>query len=214
VALDLKNARQLYEQPVKLPFEHIMYLNCAQNTVLLTGSYNEGESVYYGLFAFQGDTGTPKWHSSYLALNPRGTEPAEIGGSHGEQWQHPVIIGNRIYSRPYEFDLRTGKQSAKKILRGGGGCGGWTGSAGYLYGRGSNPRMYDVSLAVTEGEPLTQVSRPGCWLNIIPAGGLVLIPESSSGCTCSYPMQMSVALAPQAVCNAPVAADARRRTPP
>ena len=39
--------------------------------------------------------------------------------------------------------------------------------------------------------------RPGCWINIIPAGGMVLIPEASSGCTCGYPMQTSVGYVPE-----------------
>jgi len=38
---------------------------------------------------------------------------------------------------------------------------------------------------------------PGCWINIIPAGGLVLIPEASSGCTCGYPLQTSMAFIPK-----------------
>lgn len=199
VSLDLKTGRKLHERPIRLPFEHILFLSYAQNTVLLTGTYNREDRVYYGLFAFQGDTGKPKWDTRYLALDVRANEPAATEGSHGEQWQHPVIMGNRIYSRPYDFDLLTGEKGRKKILRGGHGCGGWTASAHYLFGRGSNPRMYDVSLDSTEGDPLTQVSRPGCWLNIIPAGGLVLIPESSSGCTCSYPIQTSLALVPRAL---------------
>lgn len=202
VALDLEKGRKLYEQPVRLPFEHILYLNCAQNTVLLTGTYNLSNRVYYGLFAYAGDTGQPKWETCYLALDVRGNEPAPTEGSHGEQWQHPVIIGDRIYSRPYDFNLHTGRQGTKKILRGGHGCGGWTGSAHYLYGRGSNPRMYDLTLETTDGVPLTEVSRPGCWLNMIPAGGLVVIPESSSGCTCSYPLQTSLALIPRSVSGA------------
>jgi hypothetical protein len=41
------------------------------------------------------------------------------------------------------------------------------------------------------------VTRPGCWINIIPAGGLVIVPEGSSGCTCGYPLQMSLALVPR-----------------
>ena len=202
VSLDLKDGKKLYEQPVKFPFEHIMFLSYAQNTVLLTGTYNTGERVNYGLFAFHGDTGKPKWDTRYEALDVGGNEPAGTDGSHGEQWQHPVIIGDRIYSRPYDFDLQTGKKGQKHIYRGGHGCGGWTASTFYLYGRGSNPRMYDLSLDSTGGDSLTTVSRPGCWLNIIPAGGLVLIPESSSGCTCAYPIQTSLALVPRAVCDA------------
>jgi outer membrane protein assembly factor BamB len=201
VALDIEQGRKLYEQPVRLPFEHILFLNYARNTVLVTGSYNEAGKVYYGLLAFAGDTGKPNWSNRYLALDIRGHEPAPTEGSHGEQWQHPVIIGDRIYSRPFDFDLHTGKQGSKKIMRGGHGCGGWTGSGFYLYGRGNHPRMYDLELDATEGTPLTEVSRPGCWLNIIPAGGLVVIPESSSGCTCSYPLQTSMALVPSHVAS-------------
>ena len=36
--------------------------------------------------------------------------------------------------------------------------------------------------------------RPGCWINTIPAAGLAMIPEASSGCICSYPLQTTVAL--------------------
>jgi hypothetical protein len=176
-----------------------MFVNFAQNTVLVSGTYNRDDKVRYGLFAYHGDTGEPKWDTDYLALDIRGDDPAPTEGSHGEQWQHPVIVGDRIYTRPYDLDLHTGEKGTKWIKRGGHGCGGWTASAHYLYGRGSNPRMYDLGLDETEGDPLTRVSRPGCWLNIIPAGGLVLIPESSSGCTCSYPLQTSLALAPRAV---------------
>jgi len=43
---------------------------------------------------------------------------------------------------------------------------------------------------------INHVSRPGCWINIIPAGGMVLIPEASSGCTCSFPLQTSIAYRP------------------
>ncbi|MFT7515228.1 MAG: hypothetical protein ACI9QL_004457, partial [Candidatus Omnitrophota bacterium] len=42
----------------------------------------------------------------------------------------------------------------------------------------------------------TKVSRPGCWINMIPAGGLLLIPESSAGCTCNFAIQTSMALIP------------------
>jgi hypothetical protein len=34
-------------------------------------------------------------------------------------------------------------------------------------------------------------------INIVPACGLVLVPEASSGCSCEYPIQCSFALIPQ-----------------
>jgi len=38
--------------------------------------------------------------------------------------------------------------------------------------------------------------RPGCWINAIPAGGLVLLADAASWCTCSYLNQATIALAP------------------
>ena len=38
--------------------------------------------------------------------------------------------------------------------------------------------------------------RPGCWFNAIPAGGLVLVPDGSSNCACSYQMHAWLALQP------------------
>ena len=203
VALNIKNGRKAWERPVALPFEHIMFLNGADNVLLATGTYNKGQEVYYEMFAFDMETGEELWRTPYRALDIRGNEFTGPGGSHGEQWQHPVIIGDTIYSRPFAFGLHTGDKKDYIAYRGGHGCGGLTASAYYLYGRGDNPRMYPTDTSRTHGIQLTQVSRPGCWLNIIPAGGLVMIPESSSGCTCAYPLQTSFALIPKAVAGIP-----------
>jgi hypothetical protein len=53
-----------------------------------------------------------------------------------------------------------------------------------------------VDLNSGKGLPLNRVSRPGCFINIIPAGGVVSVPEASAGCTCSYPLQGSFAYVP------------------
>jgi outer membrane protein assembly factor BamB len=197
VAIDLATGKKLWEQPFSLPFEHIMFINFAENTVLLSGTYNVNDFVHYGLFALRGDSGQEKWRTDYLGMNVNGDKPFGTGGSHGEQWQHPVINGTTVYSKPYAYDLHTGEKKDYVFYRGGHGCGGFTGSVHYMYGRGSNPRMYPLETETTSGIPLTRVTRPGCWLNMIPAGGLILLPESSSGCTCAYSVQTSLAFAPR-----------------
>lgn len=106
--------------------------------------------------------------------------------------QHPVIIGEVVYQDPHDFNLKSGIQGALVLTRDGHGCGTLSGAPGYLLGRGTNPRMYDLSLG-GKSIPLTNVSRPGCWINIIPAGGLVLVPEASSGCSCEFSVQTSMA---------------------
>jgi len=39
--------------------------------------------------------------------------------------------------------------------------------------------------------------RLGCWINAIPAGGLVLAPDATTGCSCSYLNQAWIALTPK-----------------
>jgi outer membrane protein assembly factor BamB len=193
VKLDKRTGETVWQKPYSFPFEQIMFLSYAKNVLLTTGSFNKGKDVNYALYAFDGDTGKELWQKSYTGGNSRWqqTKKSSIGGSHGEQWQHPVIIEDTVYLPPHNFDLFTGKIGNLELTRGGGGCGGLSGSASNLFARGSNPKIYDISGGSQSGDPITRVSRPGCWINIIPAGDLISIPESSSGCTCDYPVQTS-----------------------
>ena len=193
VKLDRRSGEKIWQKPYSFPFQQIMYLSFAENVLLATGSYNTGKYVNYALFAFDGDSGREIWRQSYRGGDTRWQEgiKSTIDGSHGEQWQHPVIINDIVYLPPHNFDLHTGKMGGLHFTRGGHGCGGLSGSASNLFARGSNPRVYDISGGRQSGDPITRVSRPGCWINIIPAGDLVSIPEASSGCTCDYPVQTS-----------------------
>jgi hypothetical protein len=40
--------------------------------------------------------------------------------------------------------------------------------------------------------------RPGCWINVIPANGLVMIPEASSGCVCLFSIESTIVMEPRA----------------
>jgi hypothetical protein len=55
--------------------------------------------------------------------------------------------------------------------------------------------MFDLKTG--EHTVLSTETRSGCWINIIPAGGLILIPEFSAGCTCGHAIQTSLALLPR-----------------
>ena len=41
--------------------------------------------------------------------------------------------------------------------------------------------------------------RSGCWLGLIPAGGYLLAPETSAGCSCTHAIQTSVGYIPKAL---------------
>jgi len=121
-----------------------------------------------------------------------------LNGDHGEQDHHPVIAGNQIYSFPYAFDLLSGaRDTTFSWSRGGHACATFSGSAEYLFGRGTNGRIYSKESASAGGTVLSWTNRPGCFINIVPAGGLVLMPESSAGCTCDFPLQQSLVFAPR-----------------
>lgn len=67
-----------------------------------------------------------------------------------------------------------------------------TGGPDGLLFRADNPTFFRFS----DGT-FTRLSptRPGCWLNILPVEGGVLIPEASASCICEYPIQASLGFA-------------------
>ncbi|MBN1348711.1 PQQ-binding-like beta-propeller repeat protein, partial [candidate division KSB1 bacterium] len=204
VKLDQRSGTKIWEKPFSFPFEQIMYLAFAQQTLLVTGSFNRGDHVHYALYAFDAESGEQSWTNTFRGGDTRWNNEQDkktINGSHGEQWQHPVIMGDHVILPPYDFDLHTGKQGRYVIYRGGHGCGGLSACERYLFARGGNPRLYPLHDGRESGTPLTRVNRPGCWINTIPVGGLILLPESSSGCTCDYPIQTSFAFVPKQLQN-------------
>ena len=191
VALDAQTGRLCWQHPVDLSvLRHCAYLSHARGTLLITGSDNQNNHPRYHLLAFDAEGGRPKWSGQYVRADKK------ANGTHGEQDQHPAIVGEVVYSRPVAFDLETGRRRPFNLDRAGHGCGTLSASASYLFGRGGNPQMYPLSGGGRSSTAVTAVTRPGCWINIIPAGGLLLIPEGSSGCSCPYSLQTSVVLTP------------------
>ncbi len=191
VGLDARTGQIVFKEKIDVGnFEEPVYINYAKDTLLLSGSRLLGGSVHYYYNAFDARSGKPLWQADHKTeLN--------IDGAHGEYNRHPTIIDETVYAWPYAYNLKTGRKiEGWKFDRQGHGCGGVSASARCLFWRGGNTWMYDLG---PNGGPLqlNKVTRPGCWINIIPAGGLVLIPESSSGCTCGFPLQTSMAFVPK-----------------
>ena len=108
----------------------------------------------------------------------------------------PIINGSTIYAQPYSFDLLTGVRNTDFELkdRQPGGCGPMAGSTNLLLYRSGTLGYTDL----TSGSATQNYGpvRPGCWINAIVAGGLVLMPDATDRCTCSYLMKASIALTP------------------
>jgi len=188
VAISQKTGKKIWEKnfEYKHIFQHVLFLEYSDNVLLISGTYNSGNGVVYDMRGLNPDTGKKIWEKIY-----RG---GRKNGAHGEQWQHPVIANGKIVIMRGMFDLHSGAELHKAVAGwrlGGHGCGTISGSASRIYFRGANPYCFDYNK--NEGHALNSVSRPGCWINILPVGGLILIPEASSGCTCHYSIQTSMA---------------------
>lgn len=106
----------------------------------------------------------------------------------------PVVNGRTIYSQPYAFDLLTGAQRKGYVFKRSYGCGILAGGRNILLFRSATLGYRD--LTTNKGTQNYGPIRPGCWINAVPAGGLVLVPDGSETCACSYLIKTSLALEP------------------
>lgn len=189
VALRTDTGRESWRQPLRLEARHILFLTLTGKKLVLSGSRNDGAALVSDLVAHDANSGRELWTLS----QPTGLK---IGGSHGEQDQHPLVVGDTLFYKTYSCDLATGKlkKGWRLPLVG---CGALSASLHSTFYRAGSACYAD--LGDSRNRELTGVTRPGCWLNMLPAGGLVLAPESSAGCTCAqYSVQTSLALRPLA----------------
>ena len=197
VALDRKTGAVQWSIPFPEDrFRHSIYFACDRGVLTAVGSFNEGGRNVYALLAFDAATGALLWTAQH------DNNRAGAGGDHGEQVHHPVLANGMVIAEPRAYDLRTGapadplRTGSPFFLPSRGGCGTIAGSENGLFYRDANPTCLPL-LPGGERRPLTKVSRPGCWISILPAGGLVLLPEASAGCVCAFPLQTSLALRPR-----------------
>jgi len=158
------------------------------------------EDVPAGLYELQ-------YAKGVVALSAKAAYDAATGKN---LWQKnvpyqrpPLILGDWIIAQPFAYDLRTGEPRTAPTILGDEeqrwrfnrayGCGPVVGCPGLLMFRSGTFGFYDFA---RDGTTNFGGARPGCAVNMIPAGGLVLAPESSSGCSCSYNFQTSLALTP------------------
>lgn len=111
----------------------------------------------------------------------------------GKYRSRPVVIDRTVYAEPRKWDLLTGKELDFPFSRSYG-CGILAGSERLLVYRSATLGYYD--LVSGSGTVNYGGIRPGCWVNAIPAGGLVLLADSASWCVCSYLNQATIALQP------------------
>jgi len=113
------------------------------------------------------------------------------GGGYGYS-SRPIINRGTVYFEPYAFDILTGNKLDFTMSRTYN-CGIITGAENMLVYRSGTIGYLDLTDPGAGTVDFGGI-RPGCWINAIPAGGLVLMPDATARCNCSYLIKSTIAL--------------------
>ncbi|MBI2926917.1 MAG: PQQ-binding-like beta-propeller repeat protein [Verrucomicrobia bacterium] len=195
VALDALTGQKRWEKPIDIT-------GCGGFRAGL--AYQDGVVLCFGHFSNHDrdlfNTGSLTWRRVTAVDASRGET---LWSRPLNYLRRPLVVGDSIIVEPRMCDLRTGQikmrthpitgeQTPWEFYRAGHSCSVTTASARSLFFRSYNDAFYDLSS--DRGVSYFGGIRTGCWVNYIAANGLLLIPESSSGCTCSFPLRTTVAL--------------------
>ncbi|MBT3379736.1 MAG: PQQ-binding-like beta-propeller repeat protein [Lentisphaerae bacterium] len=194
-ALRLDTGAVAWRVPIDLSgFQHAAYMSGSEGIFVLTGTRHDKVGaktlIQYQLIGMSAADGRELWRNDNTP-----TRAHVLDGGHGEQTQHPAIVNGVVYGPGFARTLSTGEEHNGWKWQKSPQCATLSTSINCAFSRQSgNPTV--ASFATGKQDKLTRATRPGCWINTIPAGGVVLIPEASSGCTCGYSVQTSLALYP------------------
>jgi len=197
-AVDLASGKVAWSESGKrlTTIQHNVFGIYANESYALVGSRNSGtdkkkDTLWYDVHVFDAKAGGWNWTKSQNQQCP-------INGEHGEQERHPVVVGKVLFCEPNAYDLASGDKAEWKwpwVQKQRRGCGTLSASASGLYFRDDTTQTFDLLKGSVKA--ITSETRPGCWINVLPVGGLVLAPEASSGCSCNFSVQTSLALIPR-----------------
>ena len=138
-------------------------------------------------------------HSFFKLPSETGGRIAGINAKDGKRrWDRkaayqtrPLINDDRVYAQGGSWNLLTGEPLDFKLERSYG-CGQISASTNMMLFRSAT--LGYVDLTTDKGTQNFGGIRPSCWINAIPAGGIVLVPDGSPNCQCSYQMKAWFAL--------------------
>jgi outer membrane protein assembly factor BamB len=118
----------------------------------------------------------------------------------------PIVVDDQIVAEPWSYDLYSGVQKSRSnpvtgkdepwsMMRSGHHCGMMTATPNMLFFRAGFTGIYD--LEQDDGTQHFAGHRTGCWINMIPANGLLMIPESSAGCVCLFSVASTIVMEPR-----------------
>jgi len=204
VALDAADGETLWSKPVDVTdCSHVgigggqMTLMASDGHVVVCGAnanghfwrqFLSGEFSRRRLLVFDAETGAKKWAKD-------------------ANYRHrPIVVGDQIIAEPWAFDLASGNEVKRthpltgeptkwSFSRPGHHCGAISASPNTLFFRSGFIGYYD--LYDDSGTRHFAGQRLGCWINALPAGGVVAVPEASAGCVCLFSIASTVVLEPR-----------------
>ena len=204
VAVDIKTGKKVWSSPVDVTDCSeigigggrltLMYHN---NVLLLCGANANGH--YWSQFM----SGEFK-RRRLVALSAE--DGHKLWAKDGNYRHRPIIVEERVFAEPWAFDLYTGAQQMRNhpltdelvpwsIMRSGHHCGMISAAPNMLMFRSGFTGFYD--LQKDSGTRHFAGHRTGCWINAIPANGLVMIPEASAGCVCLFSISSTIVMEPR-----------------
>jgi hypothetical protein len=121
----------------------------------------------------------------------RATEGYRVWDKKVNYVTRPLVNDRTIYAQGGAWDLLTGDDRPFDFKRSYG-CGQIAASKHLLLFRSATLGYKD--LLAGGGTQNFGGVRPGCWINALPVGGLVFVPDASAGCQCSYQNRTWLAL--------------------
>lgn len=190
VKLDKQSGRLLWRKQIDVSFRHIFYMSYAQGKLISSGCSTQQGEYWYHILCCNACDGSMAWQKDLSSGF------ANSDTDHGKQDKRPMIIGSALCFKFGSFDLSSGKSLDYSFNTTN--CAGCSASDTHVFGRnGGVPTMYAFGDPNPDGKPLCTTMRPGCYISIIPAGGLILLPSFSAGCTCGYTLQTTIGWLPK-----------------
>jgi hypothetical protein len=189
VKLDKRTGQVHWRHQRDMTCRHVFHLSYAKGMLVASGCTTVSGNFWYHLRAYKADDGSLAWQQD---LDSRFSHNDK---NHGKQDKHPVIVGDTVMLKQGNFNLYDG--TALGLTFSTSNCADVAASMKHAFTRnGGVARIINLEKG-GQGRPLCSVLRPGCYISIIPAGGVIMLPAFSAGCTCDHAIQTTMTWLPK-----------------
>jgi len=204
VALDAKTGKQLWAEPVDVTDctgvgigAGRLMLMAHEGHVVLAGANANGH--YWKQF-LKGD------FSRRRLVVLSAIDGHKVWAKDANYRHRPIIVRDQIIAEPWAYEIDSGELVTRIhpltglatpwiFPRPGHHCGMVVATPAMMFFRSKFTAYYDRTL--DSGTRHFAGHRLGCWINAIPADGLVLVPEASAGCACLFSLTSTIVFEPR-----------------